>query len=116
MKVARELRVRIKRAFDAEGIEIPFPQRMVWHRGDVAAAAEDSRDRSSPCSRYGSVTTGGDGNWPAALGVSQVQVRRPTLTPPDRVPAARIRQARPAPSAPAVPLQRGAGPPARDGT
>jgi moderate conductance mechanosensitive channel len=39
-KVARELRARIKRAFDAEGIEIPFPQRMVWHRGeDVAQAA-----------------------------------------------------------------------------
>lgn len=33
-KVARELRARIKRAFDAEGIEIPFPQRMVWHRAD----------------------------------------------------------------------------------
>lgn len=41
-KVARELRVRIKRAFDAEGIEIPFPQRTVWHRGDVVAAREDS--------------------------------------------------------------------------
>ncbi len=33
-KVARELRMRIKGAFDAEGIEIPFPQRTVWHRGD----------------------------------------------------------------------------------
>ena len=31
-KVARELRARIKQAFDAEGIEIPFPQRTVWHR------------------------------------------------------------------------------------
>jgi small conductance mechanosensitive channel len=31
-KVARELRARIKRAFDDEGIEIPFPQRVVWHR------------------------------------------------------------------------------------
>ena len=40
-KVGRELRARIKRAFDAEGIEIPFPQRTVWHRGeeDEAAAA-----------------------------------------------------------------------------
>lgn len=37
-RVARELRVRIKGAFDAEGIEIPFPQRMVWHRGDDAPA------------------------------------------------------------------------------
>ena len=31
-KVSRELRERIKAAFDAEGIEIPFPQQMVWHR------------------------------------------------------------------------------------
>ncbi len=33
-KVGRELRARIKQAFDADGIEIPFPQRTVWHRGD----------------------------------------------------------------------------------
>jgi small conductance mechanosensitive channel len=31
-KVSRELRERIKLAFDAEGIEIPFPQQMVWNR------------------------------------------------------------------------------------
>ena len=36
--VAREMRARIKESFDAEGIEIPFPQRVVWHR-DVAPAA-----------------------------------------------------------------------------
>lgn len=34
-RVMRELRVRIKNAFDAEGIEIPFPQRTLWVRGDV---------------------------------------------------------------------------------
>ena len=38
-KVARELRARIKQAFDAEGIEIPFPQRTVWHRGDESETA-----------------------------------------------------------------------------
>jgi moderate conductance mechanosensitive channel len=30
--VARELRERVKDRFDAEGIEIPLPQRMVWRR------------------------------------------------------------------------------------
>ena len=28
--VARELRLRIKEAFDEAGIEMPFPQRTVW--------------------------------------------------------------------------------------
>lgn len=31
-RVSRELRRKIKAAFDAEGIEIPFPQQTVWHR------------------------------------------------------------------------------------
>jgi small conductance mechanosensitive channel len=30
--VGRELRQRIKARFDHEGIEIPYPQRVVWHR------------------------------------------------------------------------------------
>jgi small conductance mechanosensitive channel len=33
--LARELRRRIKRRFDDEGIEIPFPQRTVWHRQEA---------------------------------------------------------------------------------
>jgi small conductance mechanosensitive channel len=33
-KTARELRRRLKRAFDEVGIEIPFPQRTIWHRAD----------------------------------------------------------------------------------
>jgi small-conductance mechanosensitive channel len=36
--VSRELRERIKRTFDAEGIEIPFPQQPVWMRPDPAVA------------------------------------------------------------------------------
>lgn len=32
-RVSRELRQRIKLAFDEEGIEIPFPQQAVWYRG-----------------------------------------------------------------------------------
>ena len=36
--VAREMRERIKSRFDYEGIEIPFPQRVVWHRGEAGAA------------------------------------------------------------------------------
>jgi moderate conductance mechanosensitive channel len=30
----REIRARLKQAFDAEGIEIPFPQRTIWVRRD----------------------------------------------------------------------------------
>ena len=33
-RISRVLRERVKAAFDAEGIEIPFPQQTVWHRGD----------------------------------------------------------------------------------
>jgi small conductance mechanosensitive channel len=47
--IERELRARLKRAFDAEGIEIPFPQRTVWVRqpdGQPAASLEhgDARE------------------------------------------------------------------------
>jgi moderate conductance mechanosensitive channel len=38
--VARELRQRIKARFDYEGIEIPFAQRVVWHREGKNAQPE----------------------------------------------------------------------------
>jgi len=34
--VAREMRQRIKSRFDHEGIEIPFAQRVIWHRDEEA--------------------------------------------------------------------------------
>ena len=36
--IARELRRRIKHAFDDEGIEIPFAQRTLWIRSEVGEA------------------------------------------------------------------------------
>lgn len=39
--VAREIRRRVKHRFDEEGVEIPFPQRMVWHREERSAASEE---------------------------------------------------------------------------
>src|SRR4051794_26773439 len=44
--VARELRQRIKARFDHEGIEIPFPQRVVWHRDGRPHAVVDDEPRS----------------------------------------------------------------------
>jgi small-conductance mechanosensitive channel len=43
--VSRELRQRLKEAFDAEGIEIPFPQQVVWNRNvpDPQPAGDDQR-------------------------------------------------------------------------
>ena len=38
-KVTRELRARIKAAFDEAGIEIPFAQRTVWHRSTDGSVA-----------------------------------------------------------------------------
>jgi moderate conductance mechanosensitive channel len=41
--VARELRVRVKEAFDAAGIAIPFPQRTLRFVKDTGPAAEEER-------------------------------------------------------------------------
>jgi moderate conductance mechanosensitive channel len=39
--IAREMRERILARFAYEGIEIPIPQRMVWHRDEPTAVADD---------------------------------------------------------------------------
>jgi small conductance mechanosensitive channel len=41
--VSRELRQRLKEAFDAEGIEIPFQQQTVWNREDEPPPRETKR-------------------------------------------------------------------------
>lgn len=42
---ARELRRRLKEAFDEAGIEIPFPQRAVWLREALAAGGGDAKGK-----------------------------------------------------------------------
>lgn len=46
--VNREYRARLKAAFDAEGIEIPFPQRTVWVRQDGAESGNGAEDPFTP--------------------------------------------------------------------
>ena len=47
-KVMRALRQRIKDAFDAEGIEIPFPQQTIWVRGNEAQQAPPPQPFQAP--------------------------------------------------------------------
>ncbi len=49
--VARELRAGIKRAFEADGIEIPVPQRAVWHRGGTSAGCADDNWEAASLAR-----------------------------------------------------------------
>ena len=46
--VAREMRARIKARFDHEGIEMPFPQRVVWMREGEAPRAQRSGEHEQP--------------------------------------------------------------------
>ncbi len=43
-EVARELRSRLQARFDAEGVEIPLPQRMLWMRPEPAAPGAAGQD------------------------------------------------------------------------
>ena len=54
--VAREMRERIKARFDHEGIEIPFPQRVVWHR-DAPQDQAHSANGTQPPATSGSHET-----------------------------------------------------------
>ena len=53
--VSREYRARLKAAFDAEGIEIPFPQRTVWVReeGDYSSNGADESHAAAPAKNPG---------------------------------------------------------------
>ncbi len=46
--VERELRMRLKNAFDKAGIEIPFPQQTVWHRNaDAVGHSKEGKQTGS---------------------------------------------------------------------
>ncbi len=47
-KVARELRERVKRRFDVEGIEIPFPQRALWIKQETPDSPVAPRAAATP--------------------------------------------------------------------
>jgi small conductance mechanosensitive channel len=51
--VARTLRQRIKARFDHEGIEIPFAQRVVWHRDDRRGAGAAGSPDAGPTTDAG---------------------------------------------------------------
>ncbi|WP_323132524.1 mechanosensitive ion channel family protein, partial [Kineococcus indalonis] len=52
--VQRELRRRIKAAFDAEGIEFPYPQSTVWLRNDERRAPQPPAGAEDPAAAAGS--------------------------------------------------------------
>jgi len=49
--ISRELRQRLKEEFDREGIEIPFPQQMVWNRNADDRDHPPSSDGPGPAAR-----------------------------------------------------------------
>lgn len=49
--VAREMRARIKARFDHEGFEVPFTQRVVWHREEERPRTQVSGEDEQPPAR-----------------------------------------------------------------
>jgi small conductance mechanosensitive channel len=47
----REIRARIKSAFDTHGVEIPFPRRVVYHRQEDSALSAAPRHETVPVDR-----------------------------------------------------------------
>ena len=65
-KVERELRLRIKEAFDEAGIEIPFPQRTLWLRDQgshqLAEAPDPATIKTVEPPRHQTVVSDADGD------------------------------------------------------
>ncbi len=61
--VNRELRARVKTAFEEEGIEMPFPQRTVWMR--TADGAKAAPARAQPAELTAAKPSGNDGDTAA---------------------------------------------------
>jgi moderate conductance mechanosensitive channel len=88
--VERELRARIKHAFDQAGISIPYPQRTVWihhvdgRNGDGpegASAPTALPSTGGEAAERGAVTPGGSGGAPAAPDFPEAEGARETGEP-----------------------------------
>jgi moderate conductance mechanosensitive channel len=62
--LGRELRRRIKAAFDAAEVEIPFPQRTVWLRTETPVAIARSQENGEPSTDRGPEGRGAESRGP----------------------------------------------------